>query len=248
MNNSQDNQIKNVPTPPPAPAPRNNRRWIIVAVIAFIICLFFVIFFIRKHNESKKRLELEQLVDSIRSEDQYDIMTSEQLWKREDSRTADSLEAVRESLRVESEARMAEEVGVYERKFSRSRLETMVKELTREGYFADVWEVDNGTSDHVVIYEKGGKTYIRKINPETDKFGPPTRLRKYEEGVYHVYGDKTRWYKRGSGENRYDLIYEVKGVEKARYYGMTSIELDTPIPVPDGYDDWGDYYEDNEEE
>lgn len=44
------------------------------------------------------------------------------------------------------------------------------------------------------------------------------------------------------------LIHEVNGVEKQTFVNHRSIDLYTPTPVPDSYDDWEDYYYDNEED
>lgn len=174
--------------------------------------------------------------------------------------TQDSIRRVREAeLSKEMEAREAEwqprrdslnalpavEAPKQEEpKYSWSHLETMVRDLSNENYFSSIWKVEDGTSAWMVIYEKHGRHYIRKFNPETDTYGKSTRLRFYENGKYHVWGDKTRWYK----YDRDELVYEVNGVEKARYTNHRTIDLFTPEPVPDGYEDWEDYYYDNEED
>lgn len=132
-----------------------------------------------------------------------------------------------------------------EPKYSWSHLETMIRDLSNENYYAAVWKVPDSTSAWVAIYDKGGKTFIRTVNPETDRYGPTTRLKRYDTGQFHVFGDKSRWYRYAS---RNDLVYEVKGTEKCRYHNFRMIELDTPEPVPEGEEDWENYYQDNVED
>jgi len=209
-----------------------------VGIIIFTIFVLIVILGVKKSQSEKRQyqeFQAEQAQDSIRRERKaaQDRIRQQQEIERE--QRYDSIVKFRRSETPKSEPP----------KYSWSRLETMVRDLTNEGYYASVWKVNDGTSAWIVIYSKKGRYYIRKFNPETDKYGPKKRLRKYENGKYHVYCDKSSWYKYGP-EN--DLIYEVNGVERDRFINFHTIDLFTPEPAPDGYENWEDYYNDNEED
>ncbi len=123
-------------------------------------------------------------------------------------------------------------------------IENMVRNLTNEDYYASIWIEEYDTPRWVVIYSKGGKTYFRHFNAEKKTYGSKIRLIKDDAGKYHASGNK---------RDRYDyqgnqLVHIVNGVEKERFSNHKIIDLFTPEPVPDGYEDWEDYYYDNEED
>lgn len=124
-------------------------------------------------------------------------------------------------------------------------IEEMVRNLTDEDYYASIWCEEYDTPRWVVIYSKGGRTYFRRFNAETKKYGPKVRLIKESDGRFHASGNKRDKYYYGGGSQ---LVHEVNGVEKERFYNHRSIDLFTPEPVPDGYEDWEDYYYDNVED
>lgn len=210
----------------------------VILVVTFL--LIFIILAIKRSQTEQHRKQqelIEQKNDSIKK---ARVAEKERLYREQyemQQKLRDSLNSITIS---------TEPVEEEKPKYTWSRLEIMVQDLTDEGYYASIWKVDDNTSAWMVIYQKKGKYYIRKVNPETDTYGPATRLRLYDIGKYHVYGDKSRWYKYAPHGN--DLIYEVKGKERARYINYRSINLYTPEPSPDGYEDWEDYYYDHEED
>lgn len=130
------------------------------------------------------------------------------------------------------------------RKWTWYDIENMVRNLTSEDYYASIWIEEYDTPRWVVIYSKGGKTYFRHFNAEKKTYGSKIRLIKDDAGKYHASGNK---------RDRYDyqgnqLVHIVNGVEKERFSNHKLIDLYTPEPVPDGYEDWEDYYYDNEED
>lgn len=133
----------------------------------------------------------------------------------------------------------------YKPQYSWDELETMIRNLTNEDYFASVWRDEMNTPQWVVIYNKGGNTYFRHFNPEKKTYGSKIRLIKDAIGKFHVSGNKWDRYLYDNGGT---LIREVNGVEKERFCNHRMIDLFTPEPIPDGYDDWEDYYYDNEED
>lgn len=138
-----------------------------------------------------------------------------------------------------------EEPAPYTPKYTWDELETMVRSLTNEDYYASVWCVEMNTPKWVVLYRKGGKTYFRHFNPEKKTYGTKVRLIMEEIGKFHSSGNKRDRYYYGNGGT---LIHEVNGVQKETFFNHRTIDLFTPEPVPDGYDDWEDYYYDNEED
>lgn len=137
------------------------------------------------------------------------------------------------------------EEELYQPQYSWDELETMVRNLTNEDYYASVWCAEINSPKWVVIYSKDGKTYFRHFNPEKKTYGNKIRLIKDEIGKFHASGNKRDRYYYG---NRGVLIHEVNGVEKERFFNHRTIDLFTPEPMQDGYDDWEDYYYDNEED
>lgn len=210
-----------------------------IVIIGMMVVALIIVFNIKSCQRHRRQLEEMRSVlieDSIRRMHQAEKRAREwAIQEEERKRRLESVEVMPTMEPPKSEPP----------KYSWSHLETMVRDLSNEGYFASIWKVDDDTSAWMVIYQKGGRHYIRKFNPETDTYGKPTLLRYYETGKYHVWGDKSRWYNYNDGGQ---LIYEVNGVEKARYINPRTIDLFTPEPVPDGYEDWEDYYYDNEED
>lgn len=208
-----------------------------IGTIALMVLALIVVFGIKSCQKEKllqEEMQLAQVQDSIRRVNEAEWARKWEVQEEVRQRWRDSVAALPKVEPPKPEPP----------KYSWSHLETMVRDLSNDGYYASIWKVDDGTSTWVVVYEKDGRHYIRKFNPETDKYGKPTRLRYYEVGKYHVWGDKFRWYK----YDRNELIYEVNGVEKERYTNHRTIDLFTREPVPDGYEDWEDYYYDNEED
>ena len=206
-------------------------------IILTVICILSVLGVrsCEREKQQKEEIQFALLQDSIRRAREAERESIYQIQESQRQRWLDSVAAIPKPEPVEPPKPEPP-------KYSWSHLEAMVRELSNENYYSSVWKVDDDTSAWMVIYEKSGRYYILKFNPETDTFGKPTRLRYYEAGQYHVWGDKSRLYK----YDRNELVYEVNGVEKARYFNRRTITLFTPEYVPDGYDDWDEYYEDNE--
>lgn len=203
-------------------------RYAMVALTVAAIVILAIIKSNLHRQELEQKQRRQQIEDSIGRVNQANFERRRAAERAEYQRFADSIAALP---RVEPPK-------PEEPKYSWSRLETMVQDLSNDGYYASIWKVDDGTSTWIVMYEKRGKQYIRTVNPETDKYGPATRIKKYEAGKYYVYGDKSRWYIMGHfGE----LIYEVNGVERARYTDHNTINLFTPDFDPDDYDDYDDW-------
>lgn len=220
---------------------RRGRAYGYVGVCVVVVFAFVVLWV--KNRESERRLReaeyrYEWMQDSIRRA--RDAERQRIVWEQEikEARRIDSAIAARRQI----EERMKPEP---ERpKYTWDRLETMVRDLSNEGYYAVVWKVNDGSSAWIVIYEKGGREYIRRFNPETGKYGPVTRLKQHDLGEFYVYGDKSRWYKYGP---KNDLIYEVNGVERERFGNFRLIDLYTP-GGGDEDEEGEDFYYDNEED
>lgn len=218
---------------------RRGRAYGYVLVCVVIVFAFVVLWV--KNRESERRLReaeyrYEWMQDSIRRA--RDAERQRLLWeqKREEAQRIDSAIATRRQIEERTKPEQP--------KYTWERLETMVRDLSNEGYYAVVWKVNDGSSAWIVIYEKGGRKYIRRFNPETGKYGPVTRLKQHDLGEFYVYGDKSRWYRYGP---KNDLIYEVNGVERERFGNFRLIDLYTP---GDGDEDeeGEDFYYDNEED
>lgn len=146
--------------------------------------------------------------------------------------------------RMQDSLAALQKVETPEPRWTWSDIEDMVRNLTDENYYASIWIVEYDMPNWVVIYTKSGKIYFRHFNAEKKTYGAKIHLIDDGTGKYHVLGNK---------RNRYvyqnnDLVHEINGVEKERFYGHTSIDLFTPEDAPDGYDSWEDYYYDNEED
>lgn len=212
-------------------------------VLVCVVVVFVIGWLWMKNRESERRLReaeyrYEWVQDSIsmaRDAERQRLVWEQQ---REEARRIDSAIAVRR--RVEELAKPEPE----QPKYTWDRLESMVRDLSNEGYYAVVWKVNDGSSAWIVKYKKGGREYIRRFNPETGKYGPVTRLTQHDVGEFYVYGDKSRWYKYGPQNV---LIYEVNGVERERFGNFRLIDLYTP---GDGDEDeeGEDFYYDNEED
>lgn len=205
-----------------------------------VIVIAFVVLWV-KNRESERRLReaeyrYEWMQDSIRRA--QDAERQRVLWEqqREEARRIDSAIAMRREIEKLPEPEQP--------KYTWDRLETMVRDLSNEGYYAVVWKVNDGSSAWIVIYEKGGRKYIRRFNPETGKYGSVTRLKQHDLGEFYVYGDKSRWYKYGP---KNDLIYEVNGMERERFGNFRLIDLYTP-GGGDEDEEGEDFYYDNEED
>lgn len=124
-------------------------------------------------------------------------------------------------------------------------IEKMVRDLTNENYYASIWHEEINTPKWVVIYTKGGKEYFRRFNAKSKTYGPKVRLIKDDTAKFHVSGNtRDKYYYDRGGR----LVHEVNGVVKETFDNHHTIDLFTPEPVPDGYEDWEDYYYDNEED
>lgn len=124
-------------------------------------------------------------------------------------------------------------------------IEKMVRDLTNENYYASIWHEEINTPKWVVIYTKGGKEYFRRFNAKSKTYGPKVRLIKDDTGKFHVSGNtRDKYYYDRGGR----LVHEVNGIVKETFDNHHTIDLFTPEPVPDGYEDWEDYYYDNEED
>lgn len=220
---------------------RRGRAYWYVGVCVVVVFAFVVLWV--KNRESERRLReaeyrYERVQDSIRRAREAERQRVR--WEQEikEARRIDSAIAARRQI----EERMKPEP---ERpKYTWDRLESMVRDLSNEGYYAVVWKVNDGSSAWIVIYEKGGREYIRRFNPETGKYGPVTRLKQHDLGEFYVYGDKSRWYKYGP---KNDLIYEVNGMERERFGNFRLIDLYTP-GGGDEDEEGEDFYYDNEED
>ena len=221
-------------------ARRGRAYWYVGGCV--VVVFAFVALWV-KNRESERRLReaeyrYEWMQDSIRRA--RDAERQRIVWEQEikEARRIDSAIAARRQI----EERMKPEPE--QPKYTWDRLETMVRDLSNEGYYAVVWKVNDGSSAWIVIYEKGGREYIRRFNPETGKYGPVTRLKQHDLGEFYVYGDKSRWYKYGP---KNDLIYEVNGMERERFGNFRLIDLYTP-GGGDEDEEGEDFYYDNEED
>lgn len=212
-------------------------------VLVCVVVVFVIGWLWMKNRESERRLReaeyrYEWVQDSIKRAREAERQRI--VWEQEikEARRIDSAIAARR--RVEELTKPEPE----QPKYTWDRLESMVRDLSNEGYYAVVWKVNDGSSAWIVKYKKGGREYIRRFNPETGKYGPVTRLKQHDVGEFSVYGDKSRWYRYGPQNV---LIYEVNGEERERFGNFRLIDLYTP---GDGDEDeeGEDFYYDNEED
>lgn len=208
-------------------------------VLCAVIVLAFVALGVKNYQSEKRLREAEVryalMQDSIRRVRETERQKKLREEEIKEARRIDSVIAMRRQIEQPPEPERP--------KYTWERLETMVRDLSNEGYYATVWKVDDGSSAWIVKYEKGGREYIRRFNPETGKYGTATRLKKHNIGEFYVYGDKSRWYKYGP---RNILIYEVNGVERERFGNFQLIDLYTPDSEDD--EEGEDFYYDNEED
>ena len=220
---------------------RKQRMAIIATTVIIVICSITVV--VKKHHNRE--------IEAQRSEQQLHAEQEIRLQRQREENIRRSEEArireLDESGRLDSIAALptAEESEPYKPKYTWDELETMVRNLSNENYFASVWCVEENSPKWVVIYTKGGRTYFRHFNPEKKTYGNKTRLIKERIGEFHASGNKRDRYVHGNGNT---LIHEVNGVKKETFFNHRTIDLYTPEPVPDGYEDWEDYYYDNEED
>lgn len=220
---------------------RKQRLAIIATTVIIVICSITVV--VKKQHS--REIEAQRYEQQLHAEQEIRLQRQreENIRRSEEAR----IREMDESRRLDSIAALpkAEESEPYKPKYSWDELETMVRNLTNENYFASVWHVEENTPKWVVIYTKGGKTYFRHFNAEKKTYGNKIRLIKDETGKFHVSGNKRNRYYYGNGNT---LIHEVNGVKKETFFNHRTIDLYTPEPVPDGYEDWEDYYYDNEED
>ena len=224
------------------------RKWVAGGILAVVVAIIVGIVWLicdrvaesrEEHRRKMERLEAYHR-QSEREWRAEQMRRSDEAFRNEQARKRREREQKRQRDSIEAARREAEKP-----RYSWTRLEQMIQDLSNEGYSAVMWKVQDESSAWIVLYEKGGRTYIRKVDPEKDTYGPATRLKEYDLGMWHVWGDKSRWYKY---TQKNDLIYEVKGVEKERFVDFHIVDLFTPEPVPGDYEDWEDYYMDNEED
>lgn len=214
---------------------RKQRMAIIATTVIIVVCSIIVI--ITKHHTIEIEAQRYEQESRLRQQREENLRRSEEtrIKELERSRQLDSIAAIPQ----------VEEPEPYTPKYTWDEIETMIRNLTDENYFASVWCDEVNTPEWVVIYTKGGKTYFRHFNPEKKTYGNKIRLIKDGLGKFHVSGNKRDRYIYGNGGS---LIHEVKGVAKETFFNQRMIDLYTPEPAPDGYEDWEDYYNDNEED
>ena len=214
---------------------RKQRMAIIATTVIIVVCSIIVI--ITKHHTREIEAQRYEQESRLRQQREENLRRSEEtrIKEIESSRQSDSISAIPQ----------VEEPEPYTPKYTWDEIETMIRNLTDENYFASVWCDEVNTPEWVVIYTKGGKTYFRHFNPEKKTYGNKIRLIKDGLGKFHVSGNKRDRSIYGNGGS---LIHEVKGVAKETFFNQRMIDLYTPEPAPDGYEDWEDYYNDNEED
>ena len=217
------------------------RLVIIATTVVIIVCCAVVV--VKKQYYRDIEIQLQEQQRQAEYEAWMEQQRAEEARRAEENRIRE-LEYARRRDSIAALTKVDEQEP-YKPKYTWDELETMVRNLSDEDYYASVWCVEMNTPKWVVLYSKGGKTYFRHFNPEKKTYGTKIRLIKDEIGKFHVSGNKRDRYVYGNGGT---LIHEVNGVEKETFFNHRTIDLFTPEPVPDGYDDWEDYYYDNEED
>lgn len=207
-----------------------------------VVVAFCAIIIVQKHNDRIARAEQQEL--QRQAEHVAEVQRQREIAaRRAEQELLANLE--KDEKRIRAARAWAAEQETPKHSYTWSDLEEMVRNLTNEDYYASVWQEEMNTPKWVVLYSKGGKTYFRRFNPEKKTYGAKIRLIMESAGKYHASGNKRDRYYYGNGRI---LIHEVNGVEKQTFFNHRSIDLYTPTPVPDSYDDWEDYYYDNEED
>lgn len=222
---------------------RETKRRIAMIAAAVIIVMSCVVVIVKKHHarvEEELRIEAQYKAEN---EARQERIRQEEARRAEEAR----LREIEYARRRDSIAALpkVEEPQPPKPEYTWDELEKMVRDLTNEEYYASVWRISPDKPEWVVIYHKGGNIYFRHFNPAKKTYGAKVRLKMESVGKYYAAGNKRDRYVYGNGGT---LIHEVNGVEKESFYNRKSIDLYTPEPVPDGYDDWEDYYYDNEED
>lgn len=215
-------------------------RLAIIATTAILVIVSVIVNVIKRHEriaESKRQAAIFNAEQEKRRqlEREYQKQQEEKarLWAIESQRLKDSIDALPKE---EPE----------EPPYTWYDLEYMIRNLTKENYFALIWKANyDDPTDWVVIYHKKSKIWFRHFNPVNKTFGKETRLIEDGPGKYHVYGNQKNRFERDSAD---DLVHTINGVEKESFVGFQMIDLYTPEPAPDGYDSWEEYYDDNEED